>query len=468
MHSANLSTFQKTARLRTTYTQIKKNLTHNIDKWRDGIPHGESQFRDLNETRKLAYERKKVALDQLPHLLEQFEKNATNNGCKVLWTRNTKDALRTIFSICKQEKCDTVVKSKSMATEEIHLNKYLFQKGITVFETDLGEFIQQIAGEPPIHILTPAMHRSKEEVAQLFHRHLCVDPNLNPDQLTKIARNYLRKQFKAAQIGITGANFLLPDIGGVAITENEGNARLVFGLPRTHIVIVGIEKMLPSAADLSLFWPLLATYGTGQYITSYNTIITGPKKSGEMDGPEKMYIILLDNGRTDIYKNPTVRESLYCIRCGSCLNVCPVYRNLAGGHAYHTTYTGPIGSVISPHLHGMHRYGHLPFASSLCGACTEICPVNIPLHQLLLVNREQMVEQQQSSFLESMIWSVFTFVMCRPNLYRLFLSPFKVLTAHVLLRPWNKIHSPIPFARKTFHDLYRAHSKSRSVKKAAP
>ena len=273
-----------------------------------------------------------------------------------------------------------------MVTEEIHLNDFLKEHGIESVETDLGEYIQQLDGEAPYHIVTPAMHKSKEDVAKLFHEkagnraqsHSAGDP-------PKIARKNLREKYITAGVGITGGNFLLADIGGVCVSENEGNGRLSTSFPATQIAIVGIEKLLPSINDLQLFWPLLATYGTGQQVTVYNTIFTGPRRANETDGPEEMYVILLDNGRTNLLRKE-VRESMYCIRCGSCLNACPVYKNI-GGHAYGATYSGPIGSVITPHLKGMAEFKHLSYASSLCGNCTEVCPVKINIHGMLLENR---------------------------------------------------------------------------------
>jgi L-lactate dehydrogenase complex protein LldF len=277
-----------------------------------------------------------------------------------------------------------------MVTEEIHLNEFLEENNIESVETDLGEYIQQLDGEPPYHIVTPAMHKSKEDVAKLFAEKLGTDPKLTPEQLTLVAREKLRKKYVQAEIGITGANFLVAESGAVAITENEGNARLSCAWPKTHIVIAGIEKIIPSLNDLALFWPLLATFGTGQQVTVYNTIVMGPKQENESDGPEKMYVILLDNGRTELLSNPKTRESLYCIRCGACLNACPVYKNI-GGHAYGTTYSGPIGAVITPHLRKMDDWKHLSYASSLCGNCTEVCAVKINLHELLLETRNEAV-----------------------------------------------------------------------------
>jgi L-lactate dehydrogenase complex protein LldF len=286
-----------------------------------------------------------------------------------------------------------------MITEEIELNPALEKSDIEVLETDLGEFIVQQANQKPYHIVTPAMHLSKEDVASLYHEKFNTDENLTPEELTLYTRELLREKFVHADVGITGANFLLSDIGGVAVTENEGNAFLSMSFPKIHIAIAGIDKLIPSIKDLDLYWPLLATHGTGQPMTVYNSIICGPKKNGEKDGPEEMYLILIDNGRSNLLAKERQRQALSCIKCGACLNICPVYKNI-GGHSYHTTYSGPIGAVITPHLKDFKTYKHLSFASSLCGACTTVCPVKIPLHELLLVNRNDAVKNGFIPFTE--------------------------------------------------------------------
>ena len=302
-----------------------------------------------------------------------------------------------------------------MVTEEIQLNAFLQKNGIESVETDLGEYIQQLDGEPPYHILTPALHKSKEDVARVFEEKLGTPSKLSIAEMTQVARKNLREKFVQAEIGITGANFVIADIGGIALTENEGNARLSSSLPKTHIVIAGIEKLIPSVTDLSLLWPLVSTYGSGQKVSVYNSIICGPRQPGEVDGPDEMYVIFLDNNRADILADMRQRESLYCIRCGACLNACPVYKNI-GGHAYGTTYTGPIGSVITPHLQGMKEYKHLSFASSICGACTEVCPVKINIHGLLLDNRRQSVESGLASFSEKTAWKIWKTVSLKRSL----------------------------------------------------
>ncbi|HEU5053572.1 MAG TPA: LUD domain-containing protein, partial [Hanamia sp.] len=298
------------------------------------------------------------------------------------------------------------------------------------------------------------MHKSKEDVARIFEQKLGTASNLSPEQLTLEARRILREKYVTAEIGITGANFVISDIGGIALTENEGNARLSTAWPKTHIVVVGIEKMIPSIKDLALLWPLLATYGTGQKVTVYSSIISGPRQPGEMDGPEEMYVIFLDNGRTNILANERQRESLYCIRCGACLNVCPVYKNI-GGHTYGTTYSGPIGSVITPHLKNLDEYKHLSYASSLCGACSEVCPVKINLHELLLENRNESVEQGLAPFSEKMAWKIWKIASLRRGLMNKGSGNLKTKIVNRLFKNWDKYHAPLEFAPKTFNQMWK-------------
>ena len=385
--------------------------------------------------------------------LTQFEDQITKRGAKVFWAEDSEQALNFIGELCKEKECKSVVKSKSMVTEEIHLNDYLTSIGVESVETDLGEYIQQMDGEAPYHIVTPAMHKSKEDVAKLFNEHLGTDISLTPEQLTLVARKNLREKYVQAEIGITGANFILSDIGGIALTENEGNARLSVAWPKTHVVIVGIEKTIPSMNDLGLFWPLLATYGTGQQITVYNSIITGPRQAGEVDGPEEMYVILLDNGRTDLLSNAKAREALYCIRCGACLNACPVYKNI-GGHAYDTTYSGPIGSVITPHLRGMHDYKHLSYASSLCGNCTEVCPVKINIHELLLENRRESVVAGESDFAEKFAWKMWKNASLSRMMMNQGNATIKNWVINKMFKGWSNQRAPLEFPKKTFNQLW--------------
>jgi L-lactate dehydrogenase complex protein LldF len=351
----------------------------------------EAQFIDWQQARGYAADVKEYALDHLPELLETFESIITARGTKVLWARDAKEAQKYILDIAKEHKAKKIIKSKSMTTEELSFNEVCEEAGYQVMESDLGELIVQLANEKPYHIVTPAMHKNTAEIAELFHEKLGTPITDSAEELTMAARAYLRDGYVTADIGVSGVNFLIADDGAIIMTENEGNGRLTMACPPVHIAIAGIEKIIPRLEDLSLFLPLLSTSGTGQQFTCYNSIIRGPKTADEPDGPEHMYVILLDNGRSNIYQSEKFRESLRCIRCGACLNACPVYRTV-GGHTYRTPYQGPIGSVITPHLRGLQQWHHLPYASSLCGACTFVCPVKINLHELLLANRAEITE----------------------------------------------------------------------------
>ncbi|HYC39917.1 MAG TPA: LutB/LldF family L-lactate oxidation iron-sulfur protein [Chitinophagaceae bacterium] len=433
----------------------RRKINFNIGRYNAVVPVGKQQFSDLALARQKAKNQKWKALEALDKQLERFEALLTERGATVIWAEDSSQALEAVGRICAEKECRTVVKSKSMVTEEIHLNAFLEKRGIKSIETDLGEYIQQLDNEPPYHIVTPAMHKSKEDVARVFATHLGTDPKASPEELTQVARERLRQEYVRAEVGITGANFLIADIGGIAITENEGNARLSCGWPQTHIVIAGIEKMIPSIADLALFWPLLATYGTGQRVTVYNSIVTGPKKENEPDGPRDMYVILLDNGRTNILADERLRESLYCIRCGACLNACPVYKNI-GGHAYATAYSGPIGSVITPHLKELDEWKHLSYASSLCGNCTEVCPVRINLHELLLENRSRAVSEGFSSFSEKMAWKFWKRAMLNRKLMDLAGGKLKSWVVNRMVRGWREAHGEIDFPAQSFSRQWRS------------
>jgi len=432
----------------------RRKINFNIAKYNAVVPKGKEQFSELNLARERAKNIKWKAIENLDRQLEDFDAAITKRGAKVIWAEDAQQALEAIGKICEEKNCKTLVKSKSMVTEEIHLNDFLEQKGIESIETDLGEYIQQLDNEPPYHIVTPAMHKSKEDVAKLFAEKLGTDPKLTPEQLTQVARLVLRKKYAEAEVGVTGANFIIADMGAVAVTENEGNARLSCSMPKTHIVVAGIEKVIPSLTDLALFWPLLATFGTGQRITVYNTIVTGPRQEGETDGPDDMYVILLDNGRTNILAHEKSRESLYCIRCGACLNACPVYKNI-GGHAYETPYSGPIGSVITPHLKEMGEWKHLSYASSLCGNCTEVCAVKINLHELLLENRHEAVEEGESVFAERIVWKMWKQAMLRRSLMNTGSSKMKNWVVNNLLKGWKEHRSEMQFPKKSFNQLWK-------------
>ena len=432
----------------------RRKINFNIGKYNAVVPKGKEQFADVHLARERAKNLKWRAIETLDQQLETFEAIITRRGAKVIWAEDAQQALDAVGKICEEKNCKTLVKSKSMVTEEIHLNDYLEKKGIESVETDLGEHIQQLDGGPPYQIVAAAIDKSKEDVAKLFADKLGTDPKATPEQLTLTAREVLRKKYVQAEVGVTGANFIIPEIGGIAVTENEGNGRLSCAWPKTHIVIVGIEKVIPAITDLALFWPLLATYGTGQKVTVYNTIVTGPKQENEKDGPEEMYVILLDNGRTNILANEKQRESLYCIRCGACLNACPVYKNI-GGHTYAATYSGPIGSVITPHLKDMGEWKHLSYASSLCGNCTEVCAVKINLHELLLENRHEAVEKGYSSFGEKMAWKAWRQGMLRRKWMNMANGTIKNWVVNSMLKGWKEHRGEMKFPKKSFNQQWK-------------
>lgn len=433
----------------------RRKINHNMKQYEGAVARGRTQFSDMETARERAKNVKWRAIENLDKYLEDFEAKFTAQGGHVIWAETVEQAQQEILKICRENNARTIVKSKSMVTEEIHLNQFLADNNLVSVESDLGEYIQQLDGEPPYHIVTPAIHKSKEDVAQLFHEKLEVPSGLSPEELTLVARQKLRQTFQDAEIGITGANFILADIGGIAVTENEGNARLTTTFPKTHIVITGIEKVLPSVNDLALFWPMLATAGSGQRLTVYNSIFTGPRKETETDGPEQMYVVLLDNGRSRILATEAVRESLYCIRCGACLNACPVYKNI-GGHAYGTPYTGPIGSVITPYMRGMQSYKHLSYASSLCGNCTEVCPVHINIHEMLLVNRHQSVESHDASGAEKMAWYLWKRISLSRKMMNMASGKTKNKALHKMFsKAWGTQRRMPEFAPRSFNQLYR-------------
>ncbi len=457
--SESSTTFKAKSIIKSADLDHRQKINFNIGKYNAIVPEGKSQFENTDLIRERAKNIKWRALETLDQQLEEFELNFTKRGGKVIWAQNSQEALDEVLNICKEKNCKTIVKSKSMVTEEIHLNHFLEKNNIESVETDLGEYIQQLDGEPPYHIVTPAMHKSKEDVARLFENKLGSSPKLSPEELTLVAREKLREKYVQAEVGITGANFIISDIGAIALTENEGNARLSTAWPKTHIAIVGIEKVISSLTDLGLMWPLLATYGTGQKVTVYSSIIAGPRQPGEKDGPEEMYVILLDNNRSDILANPKQRESLYCIRCGACLNACPVYKNI-GGHTYGVTYSGPIGSVITPHLQEMKEYKHLSFASSLCGNCTEVCAVKINLHELLLENRKESVEEGLAGFSEKAAWKLWKISSLRRGFMNMGNGNLKSKVVNKLFKGWNRERSDLHFSKKTFNEMWKERFKN--------
>ena len=421
-----------------------------------------STFADWQAAREAAAQTKYEAVNHLDHYLGEFERQFSRRGGKVFWASNGEQAREYILKLAAERGVKSIVKSKAMTSEEIHLNGALEEAGYKVVESDLGEFIQQLGHEAPYHFVFPCMHLRRDEISALFERELGSAKTNSPEELTMIARRFLRRQYLEADMGISGANFLVAETGMISITENEGNARLTTALPRIHVALVGIEKIVPRLADLALFLPLLATAGTGQTLTCYNSMYGGPRQPGEVDGPEEFHVVLLDNHRTRLLADAEQRDALHCIRCGACLNVCPIFKNI-GGHAYGTTYQGPIGSVITPHFRGLQDWKHLSGASSLCGACTEACPVKIDIHHHLLHNRRN-AAAQKPLWWEKWLWRIFAVAMRRPWIYRLGtrLAPlaqkFHPLVQGTPLDPlqaWTQTREFPQAPPQSFRDLWR-------------
>ena len=451
--------FQRASKLIAFDKQHRKTINFNISRHDIAVAQGVARYQDFDEARTRAGSLKREILKNWDQYLLQFEANITKRGAKVLWAKDVAEAKEYLKQILLEHEARLLVKTKSITTEEIDFNVTAESVGCQSVETDLGEFIVQVAGEPPYHIVTPAMHKSKEDIAELFHEKFGTPENETPENLTEYVRHVLRKKYTSADIGVTGANFLIADIGGVAITENEGNGIMTTAFPKVHIVLAGMEKIIPEMKDLGIFQPLLAAKGTGQQISGYNTIFTGPKRENEADGPERMYVILLDNGRTKIYDDDDSYLALTCIRCGCCLNACPVYKSI-GGYAYGTTYSGPIGSVIMPFFRGFKDFSHLSFASSLCGKCAESCAMKIPLTEILLTNRKKAVENYRRPFIEKVAMKGFGMIASKRTGFDFFPSGLKNAAMYFLnFFGWGPIRATPKFAKKSFSLQYKKNLK---------
>lgn len=451
--------FKHDARITTDDPELRRILGKTLTTYRRKVDDAGDRWTDWQAVRAQARAWKYDAVGRLDQLLLTLEKNLENRGVEVHWARNAQEARDVTASLVERYNVRSVVKSKSMTTEEIELNAFLEDRGLEVIESDLGEYIVQLRNEKPFHIVTPAMHLTQPMISRLFEEKLGIPYTDSAEELTLVARRQLRRKFLEADMGITGANFAIADPGVISITENEGNGVLSASGPRVHVAYMGIEKVLPSLEQLALFLPLLAHSGTGQDLTCYNTWYGGPRQDGEVEGPEAMHLVLLDNGRSAVVADPEQRESLHCIRCGACLNACPIFRHI-GGHAYGTVYQGPIGSVITPNLRGLREYGHLSFASSLCGRCTDVCPVHINLHHHLLENRRNQVMVHRLRPLERRAFAQFARVMRAPRRYRravrftLFglrlLHRFPFLQKLPGLRNWTDSRALVPAPTQSF------------------
>lgn len=418
---------------------------------RDRMAAALPEWETLRET---ASQIKANTVAHLADYLEQFEANATRLGAKVHWARNAAEHNEIVLGILQNHGVQRVVKSKSMLTEECHLNPFLERHGIEVVDTDLGEWIVQLANEPPSHIVLPCIHVKKEEIGELFHQHIGTEKGASdPNYLAEAARAYLRRKFLEAEAGITGVNFAIAETGGFVVCTNEGNADLGTSLPRLHIACMGIEKLVPRAADLSVFLRLLARSATGQPITTYSSHFHGPLHGGEL------HIVLVDNGRSDIVGSDDFRRSLNCIRCGACMNTCPVFRR-SGGHSYGTTVPGPIGSILAP-ARDAEQYASLPHACSLCGSCTDVCPVKIDIHHQLLTWRREIAVRGYLPWTKRFGMKLLSYVFQRPRLYRFAGRTGRWLARHLprmvvynRFNPWGRQRELPPMPRRSFREMY--------------
>jgi len=430
---------------------MRQKIETSLSNYQKNHALGLTQFENLTLAKERASYSRWRAIESLDKFLLEFENNFARRGGKVIWAPDAESALQELENIISALKPDEVVMSKSMATEEIGLAAFLEKKNIVITETDLGEHIQQQAKEKPLHPVVPAMHQSVDDIATLLH----MDPENNTaEKIATETSEKIRPHFAASSLGITGANFLVADIGAISITENEGNARMGTSWPDVHVVIAGIEKVIPAVGDLEVLLPILATYGTGQRITAYNSLLLGPRMSDETDGPKEMIVILLDNGRSNLLEKQEQRQALKCIRCGACLNVCPIFKTI-GGQAYGTTYNGPIGAVITPIQVDSKEYKHLSHASTLCGACTDVCPVQIPLHMNLLANRRDFNEEGMAKGQEKMMWYAWKKgVLDRKKMNRgAGMKNFFLKT--IFKKPWGERRTFPEFAPKSFNELWR-------------
>lgn len=453
MNPLSSETFRENARAALADVHLRgalKNATSIFGERRKEAAAGLPNWEDL---RTQARAIKDEALLHLDRYLEEFVHNAEKCGAKVHWARDAAEANAIICGLAKEGQARTIVKSKSMTTEETHLNRALEAAGMQVVETDLGEYIIQLAEETPSHIIAPAIHKTRRQVSDLFTSELGAPSTDDIAQMTRTARVTLRDRFAAADVGISGVNFGVAETGTIVIVENEGNIRLTTSLPRMHIAVMGIEKVVPRFADLDVFLKLLPRSATGQRSSTYQSFITGVKRRPTDEGPEELHLVLLDNGRSRLLAHPVTRQSLACLRCGACLNACPVYQQI-GGHAYGTVYPGPIGAVISPQLMGIEKTSQLPYASSLCGACREVCPVKIDIPRLLLHLRSE-IAPRKGSRAERLAFKMWARIMMSPALYKLSSIVGRIVQRVIpVSRAWTNGRDLRQIESKSFHELW--------------
>lgn len=454
MSHLSSETFGENAKAALADVQLRGALRHATSLFGKRRLEAARGLENWEELRTAARAIKDEVLLHLDFYLETFAANAEQRGAVVHWAGDAAEANRIICDLARERNARTIVKSKSMTTEETHLNDALEAAGMQVVETDLGEYIIQLAHETPSHIIAPAIHKTKGQVAELFTATLGMPPTDDVAKLTSTARATLRDRFATADVGISGVNFGVAETGTIVIIENEGNIRLTTSLPRLHIAVMGIEKVIPRFADLDLFLKLLPRSGTGQKMSTYQSFITGVKRRADDEGPEELHIVILDNGRSRMLAHPVTRQSLACIRCGACLNACPVYQQI-GGHAYGSVYPGPIGAVITPQLIGLEKTAQLPYASSLCGACREVCPVKIDIPRLLLHLRGE-IAPGKGSTAERVAFKLWTRVMLSPALYKMGSVAARMIQKVLPLpRAWTNERDLRSIERQSFREWWK-------------
>lgn len=453
--TAFYDSFLKEAASRINDVELHGHIDHARRNYRKSFGDSLKQFTDLESARRRAAHIRWKAINELEKYLIQFESTFIKSGGKVIWARDAAEARAEISAIIQKNGAKTAVKSKSLTADEIGLGSALTDAGVSWTETDLGQFILQLANEEPSHMVMPALHKSPEEVRYLFNKAGIQSDSARAIELSLRAADHIRGKYLTPDVGITGANFLLADEGAVAITENEGNVMLAASRAKIHIVLVGIDKILPSVKDLQTMWPLLATYGTGQKITSYNSILWGPRKADEIDGPEQMYVVLIDNGRTDVMADEVQRGVMSCIRCGACQYADPVY-SVIGGQTYHSTRMGPPATVVEPVINGMKSHGFFSDLSTLSGADSEHCPVNINFNKLLLDNRRKKAEQEPALSPERLFFTLWRNAMIKRDSSKWkTLKPRRYFLDELFFKSSAGLRVMREPAKESFNDLWK-------------